>query len=228
VGLSGPIAYDYAHSTDLVDPRDFSSPNHILENVSGLLMCYDDLYFLSPHFCPQDMRDLPYVHFVTDDRTMVPRLEIAREQFKEALAGSRLDGGNFEFRRLPSIIDKMTAGQRDRYAIDSHTHTIYLPGSSEVWRASSTALENLVIDIGLASSLGLIGIDVVMNSVAAHLPQQTNPLVVVVNQIQHVHTRSPLLSRCAAALARTSAALAPYRSNITSDDQPASRFRSRS
>lgn len=52
VGLSGPIGYDYQHSTGLIDPRDSSSPNPVLENVSGLLLCYEDIYFLSRHFCP--------------------------------------------------------------------------------------------------------------------------------------------------------------------------------
>jgi hypothetical protein len=111
------------------------------------------------------MRDLPYIHFVADDRRVLSRLEIAREQFEEALAGGHL-GGDFEFPRLHSIIDKMTVGQRHDYAVDHHTHDIHLPGSSRVWHASSAALENLVIDIGLASSLGLPQIDVVMNSVA--------------------------------------------------------------
>ena len=66
IGLSSPLAYDYKPRLPLVDPRDGSSPNPILEDAMGLLLFYDELVFLSRHLCPADMRSLDYVSFLTD------------------------------------------------------------------------------------------------------------------------------------------------------------------
>jgi hypothetical protein len=77
VGISGPVSYDYRHGTKRVNRRDQSTPNPVLENVSGLLLCYDELIFLSKHFCPIDIWKLPYVKFISSNRDWLTRAELS-------------------------------------------------------------------------------------------------------------------------------------------------------
>src|SRR5215475_13683825 len=72
VGLAGPLGYDYQNLVRRRKRRASGEPNPILENVIGLLLCYDEIYFLAPQFCPADMRKLPYVKFVIADADLGP------------------------------------------------------------------------------------------------------------------------------------------------------------
>jgi hypothetical protein len=75
VGLSTPIAYDFANKF-AVTARDayehgcsyngLPYPNPILECPFGLMLLYDEIWFLSRALCPKNMQHLPYVHFVLD------------------------------------------------------------------------------------------------------------------------------------------------------------------
>lgn len=62
IGLSSPIAYDWDQETT---PR--RSPNPLLEAPVGLSLLYDELWFYDPVVCPQNMRELNFVRFVTDE-----------------------------------------------------------------------------------------------------------------------------------------------------------------
>src|SRR2546421_3140587 len=83
IGLSTPLGYDYRNP---IQPRTDSQPdipNPVLENTTGLLLCYDELWFPHRDFCPLDMHDLPYVKFIADDPTLLERAKVAQEQFRE-------------------------------------------------------------------------------------------------------------------------------------------------
>jgi hypothetical protein len=65
VGLSTPVFYDYKYSARETNADTRSSPNPILDSPYGLLLLYDEIWFLTRSLCPDNMRDLPYVNFRT-------------------------------------------------------------------------------------------------------------------------------------------------------------------
>ena len=73
VGLSGPLLYDYEVQAERGPADLVSSPNPILDSPFGLLLLYDDIWFLTRSLCPQNMRELPYVHFL-DEEAALPTL----------------------------------------------------------------------------------------------------------------------------------------------------------
>jgi len=163
IGLSGPIGYDYRHGTDRVSANDTSAPNPVLEDLMGLLICYDELWFLSPHFCPADMRELPYVRFVNGDASAADAVTTAISQFREAFGD--VEFGRADFGRFTSVIKEMTGKRYSDFAIDNHTHGIELfPGFMA--GGNSANLLNVAIDAGIAAALDEPSLDVVSNSMA--------------------------------------------------------------
>lgn len=84
VGVSAPIGYDYSTevSADEFLGTGYSGPNPVLENVMGLLLCYDEIWFPTEATCPRDMRELPYVKFISDDPVLLDRAALASEQYR--------------------------------------------------------------------------------------------------------------------------------------------------
>lgn len=80
IGISGPLAYDYKNQGDKFDSRESSAPNPLLEDSLGLLICYDELVFLSPHLCPRNMRELPYISYLNDRVDFSEVFPVALEQ----------------------------------------------------------------------------------------------------------------------------------------------------
>jgi len=75
VGVSTPIAYDRENRFSVTAREAFEYgcsynsipyPNPILECPFGLMLLYDEIWFLSRSLCPKNMQDLPYVRFVLD------------------------------------------------------------------------------------------------------------------------------------------------------------------
>ncbi|GAB2835838.1 hypothetical protein GCM10027073_74250 [Streptomyces chlorus] len=56
-------------------------PNAVLENVIGLTVCYDELWFLHRRLCPADMQDLDFVKFVSDDAQLA---KVAEEVLQDS------------------------------------------------------------------------------------------------------------------------------------------------
>jgi hypothetical protein len=164
IGLAGPIGYDYRNEAPRVNDVDSSSPNPVLENVLGLILCYDEIYFLAPQFCPADMRNLPYVHFIADD----PALSISALQALEDF-----DASNHEewvkdpsFDRFAQISEAMRGEHnREQYAIDNHTHGIHL-GNDRVVTGNAMNLDNAARDLWVAAELDLSSTDVIFSSPA--------------------------------------------------------------
>jgi hypothetical protein len=164
VGLTGPIGYDYRHEAPRVNNLDSSSPNPVLENVLGLILCYDEIYFLAPQFCPADMRDLPYVHFVTEDATLSVSALTALDAFEASEHERWVKSPSFE--RFAQISETMRGkNNREQYAIDNHTHQIHLR-SDRVVGGNSMALDNATRDLWVVAELGLSGMDVIFSSPA--------------------------------------------------------------
>ena len=63
IGLSTPIAYGHHEKSDEATP--------LLEAPLGLFLLYDELWFLHRDLCPQNMRELDYVHFLYEEDPQV-------------------------------------------------------------------------------------------------------------------------------------------------------------
>lgn len=81
LGLSSPLAYDYDWEPEL------GHPNPILEAPLGLFLLYDEIWFLHPHLCPYNMRDLDYVKFVSDRNDLSDFYEAAQQRSDEDILG---------------------------------------------------------------------------------------------------------------------------------------------
>lgn len=161
VGLAGPIGYDYANPAPLVDERDGSSPNPVLENVLGLLLCYDEIVFLAPQFCPADMRELPYVRFLSDDATSLNALSSALAAFDETDHDRWSITPSFD--KLEEISAVMRGSSTD-WAMDNHTHAVHIGDRRAIGNAM--ALDNAVRDLWVAAELELSHTDVIFSSPA--------------------------------------------------------------
>lgn len=162
IGSAGPFGYDYRHPAPRVNDQDGSSPNPILENVLGLLLCYDELIFLAPQFCPADMRELPYVRFLTDDPPLLAGASRAIDEFEQA---ERVPWDRYpSFDRFAQISAEMSGPAAEEFAIDNHTHTLHIGGSMLV--GNGMALDFAVRDLWIAAELGLDRADVIFSSPA--------------------------------------------------------------
>lgn len=161
IGAAGPFGYDYKNGTEKVHEMDYSSPNPVLENVLGLLLCYDEIVFLSRHFCPVDMRDLPYVKFVTDDEKALPVAAASLLEFDAAQQGPDWGADFKDFRRISQA---MTGPNEALFNIDNHTHAL----SIGTWRSSANGmrLDHALRDLSVVAALGLQRTDVIINSPA--------------------------------------------------------------
>src|SRR5689334_3222402 len=74
VGLSGPIFYDYNNqatraASDLID-----SPNPVLDSPFGLMLLFDEVWFLCRSLCPENLRGASFVKFV-DETSLLPKTD---------------------------------------------------------------------------------------------------------------------------------------------------------
>jgi hypothetical protein len=74
IGLSGPLFYDYRNPARKAPSDLESSPNPVLDSPFGLLLLFDEIWFLCRSLCPDNMRDLPYVKFLDETGTL-PKLD---------------------------------------------------------------------------------------------------------------------------------------------------------
>lgn len=162
IGMAGPFGYDYRNPAPRLNDEDTSSPNPVLENVLGLLLCYDELIFLAPQFCPADMRALPYVRFLTDDEESVRAATAALIEY--SAADSEAWGRDPSFRRFEAISAEMRGPTADQFAIDNHTHSISF--GENVIAGNGMSLDRAMQDLWMVAELGLSHTDVIFSSPA--------------------------------------------------------------
>ena len=167
IGLSGPLAYCYKRQS--LGERVL--PNPILEDSLGLLVLYDELLFLAPDLCPQNMRSLPYVKFLTDAsdfRTRMPSIAKAVEGlYKEHDPRNK----NFKnpFERYTPALTAITKqpyryeASKVKYVPDNHGRSIEV-GPETYVTGSSASFQNVLFDWSIREAFGLDDCEVVSNS----------------------------------------------------------------
>ncbi|MYT70370.1 MULTISPECIES: hypothetical protein [unclassified Streptomyces] len=176
VGLSTPLCYDYGNPIRQRSESEADIPNPILENTMGLLICYDEIWFLSREACPLALHDIEYVKFVTDDPELLIRAQTARSQYDELYREwcrspeywQRFDLPEIDTRNQnePSVyvsaVESLRKSVKFDLAPDNH-------GRGALGMGMGNADErNLITDIGVAAALDM-QLEVIMNSfTAAH------------------------------------------------------------
>lgn len=89
LGRLAPAYYDHATLHDVYGK---AVPNTIIENAVGLMLSYDELWFLQRSDCPANMQDLDFVKFVSDDASL---LQTAEEAYEHGLAELAVIDGLF-------------------------------------------------------------------------------------------------------------------------------------
>ncbi len=117
IGLSYPLFYDYKNTANKTDNDLNSSPNPIIESPLGLMILFDELWFLCESLCPSNMRMLPYVKFV--DKNFIDLNFEGAEKFISDNIEVYNNVEDFDFdiwhkRRL----------EIDFGSLDIHTHTL--------------------------------------------------------------------------------------------------------
>jgi len=144
IGLSYPLLYDYRNQAYLTQNDLTDSPNPIIESPLGLMILYDELWFLCESICPNNMRKLPYVKFV--DKMFK---DLYFEGAEALLNNSKFElyyNSGFDF----DTIIKLMNISRDSYVLDNHSHGLKL-GKTIV--GGSSSIENFIFDIYIVAAL---------------------------------------------------------------------------
>jgi hypothetical protein len=128
-GLSTPVAYDYQHTADKAPADRISSPNPILFGATGMMLLFDEIWFISKSMCPQSMRALNFVRFLDEDggltkdnfASFIEGLSEQRQFFPHSLDGAFTDKEGFK---------KIQSGFLNSHDFrwDNHTHKLEILG----------------------------------------------------------------------------------------------------
>ncbi len=177
VGLSTPLFYDYRNQASKASSDLSDSPNPILDSPFGLLLLFDEIWFLCRSLCPENMRDIPYVKFL-DEREKLPclkEIEDKANQFLNTIGENKIFSKRYEKYYDSFNIYKDTTKRVGIYwdaAPDNHTHTLKI-GDINV-SANSVRLENLIFDIELVNSMGEKNVELITNSFSQRFLEEGN------------------------------------------------------
>lgn len=138
IGTSYPIAYDYEH-TSKTDNNDYLFPNPIIESPMGLLILYDELWFLCEALCPENMRKLPYVKFVDKEYKDIYLGDL--HKYKDNKKDFLLDISEFNWKEFDNIYKSFQGYNR----LDSHGRHINVCG--EILNTICNDKTNILVDM---------------------------------------------------------------------------------
>ncbi|MCF3171186.1 MULTISPECIES: hypothetical protein [Streptomyces] len=195
VGLTGPVCYDYKNHLDIPSGR---FPNPVLENVTGLVLSYDEIWFLCRELCPSDLQNAHFVKFVEDDPLLMERATVALEQFRnlaheiperEAIRQEEIAGNE-----MGRAIERIAQAVPFDFTPDHHSRQITtFRTSGYMFSASGLRFENIVADVGIAAALDF-NVDVIFNSYASGAAglieedSQVEQRLVLAEQITAIYT----------------------------------------
>jgi len=148
IGLSSPIFYDYNNKAKKTKNDTVSSPNPILESPFGLMLLYDEIWFLCKSLCPYNMRRLPYVKFIDQ---IYPEIDFKTiNAFLYSMDEDKLSGINRRINPLSSYshFQKALCVDSINARTDNHIHLLKIGSDFESY-ASSANLKFLLFDIAI-------------------------------------------------------------------------------
>lgn len=178
IGLSTPVLYDYRFQAKKAFSDLSDSPNPILDSPFGLLLLYDELWFVCRSLCPNNMRHLPYVKFL-DESSMLSKIEnFSLDKLKKEEIELPNQYRNFYkefFANYENNVKNMGINWGWR-GIDNHTHAIKV--CDLVTNACPTNLSNLLFDMSLVKILDKRNVELITNSFTqCWIESPDNPII---------------------------------------------------
>lgn len=169
VGLSSPMFYDYTHGAQKVESDTSSSPNPILDSPAGLILGYDEIWFLCRSLCPQNMRQLPYVKFL-DDTDLLKGFTVTSSEISEltinCFTSDQMDYHQKAFSQYKDYVK--AAGVNWVFGVDNHSHELKIKALPSGFSANSMRAEIVLFDLAIVAHLGR-GFELVTNSFTQRL-----------------------------------------------------------
>lgn len=122
IGLSYPLLYDYRNQAPLSENDLSDSPNPIIESPLGLMILYDELWFLCESICPSNMRNLPYVKFV--DKMFGDLYYEGSDSFIEQVDLRMYRNDELSYTDIINRLNLSNQKRLDICGLDTHTHAI--------------------------------------------------------------------------------------------------------
>jgi hypothetical protein len=170
IGLSTPLFYDYKNPAQRSRSDLSSSPNPILDSPFGTFILFDEIWFLCPSLCPQNMRSLPYVKFLDSDEitTRLINIDIQRLKHTEINYQPEKVTDNF-FARYWQLVAGV--GVHFDAATDNHTHTLQI-GPITV-SANSASISSFLFDLQVLRLINRADVELITNSVSQRWLEST-------------------------------------------------------
>lgn len=161
VGLAGPTYFDYENKSRKSRNDERSSPNPVFENILGLAIFYEEIWFLCESLCPDSIRGHSKVRYLDQHFARLPNGQLAAQEVEQqlrSLASADFDPtSNVDGEALSSVLsanfvdywEKLKAvgvywAGNPGAAIDNHSHGIAIFGVSV--SANSNNPRHLYID----------------------------------------------------------------------------------
>lgn len=145
IGLATPIAYDYKSPASNTRADLKSSPNPILDSPWGIMLMFDEIWFLTKSLCPENLRNSQFVRFI-DESEYLNKLDIS--DYKLIKKGS----DNEIQEKIDQTIDKFSnfdhsvkmRGVHWDAAPDNHTHGLRI--GNETMNGNWASFRNILYD----------------------------------------------------------------------------------
>lgn len=157
IGLSSPLFYDYGNPATKPHEKQYSSPNPILDGPFGLILFFDELWFLTRSLCPENLRKCEFVFFVDekdllDDFVFDPDFDVEDYFDPEQIKSHRSGFSVYDYVLFRKGVHWWGPGAR----IDNHTHPIISPAFKPEWGLTGNSVDprRVVFDLAVINHLG--------------------------------------------------------------------------
>jgi len=178
IGLSTPLFYDYGTPASKAPADKISSPNPILDSPYGLLLLFDELWFLTKSLCPENMRGLPYVHFIDEEEKLPDVSDLSYQYLMDRAKNipdfsERYDKVSKLFNIYAQTLENMNISWAK--SVDNHSHSLEI-GTVDI-SGNSVSAENALFDIELLKRLENEKLELVTNSFGQYWLEDVNPVI---------------------------------------------------
>lgn len=148
IGFSTPFGYDYTVSSGQ------SKGNPVLEAPTGLLILYDEIWFVHEDVCPLNLRDKEFVHFLEIEN--LPEID---DTILEMLSHIKYKDFEWNWDIWHKVVENNSVCKR----VDQHHRHLELGEISTTPRPDNPL--NAILDLNLSI---LNKMDLISNTVTAH------------------------------------------------------------
>ena len=162
IGLSTPIAFDYGVEATRAPADLASSPNPILDSPFGLMLLYDELWFLTRSLCPENMRGCSFVRFLDEEGLMPDAADIDTALgYTQFLMARAAEG--FAHAPPPSGPASIEPPETWEAKWDNHSHALRLGSQNLSANAGDVML--IVFDLEVLKTLGRDDVELISNGI---------------------------------------------------------------